>query len=102
MNRAQLRRDLESATLTRMEATRTQLLAANVGLRMSEHASKRGDNALTLWNIGRALSAAPSVTLLGSVLFGSLLVGPRHVVPLVLRKGLTGLITRNVRALVGR
>ena len=52
-----------------------------------------GENALTLWNIARALSAAPTVTLLGSIVFGSLLVGPKHVVPVVLRKGLTGLIS---------
>ena len=98
--RAQLRRELPSATLTRMEATRTQLLAANVGLRLSDSESKRGDNALTLRNIGRALSEAPAVTLLGSVILGTLLIGPRHVVPVVLRKGLTGLIARNVRSFV--
>lgn len=100
--RAHLRRELESATLTRMEATRTQLLAANVGSRLSDHASSKGENALTLWNIGRALSAAPTVTLIGSVVFGSLLIGPRRVVPVLLRKGLTGLIARNVRSFVAR
>ncbi|MGN6666332.1 MAG: hypothetical protein ACTHKH_05095 [Trinickia sp.] len=100
--RGKLRRELESATLTRMEATRTQLLAANVGLRIGDQASKRGDNALTLWNIARALSAAPTVTLLGSIVFGSLLVGPKRVVPVVLRKGLTGLIARNVKTFVAR
>jgi len=102
MNRGAQRQQLESAMLARMEATRAELLAANVGLRISDHASKHGDNALTLWNIGRALSAAPTVTLLGTVVIGSLLVGPRRVVPVVLRKGLTGLIARNVRTFVAR
>jgi hypothetical protein len=102
MNGRAQRRELESGLLARMEATRTQLLSANVDLRISDHASRRGDNALTLWNIGRALSAAPTVTLLGSVVFGALLVGPKHVVPVVVRKGLTGLIARNVRTFVAR
>lgn len=100
--RAQLRRELESAILTRMESTRTQLLAANVGRRLSDHTSRPGGSALTLRNIGQALSTAPTVTLLGSLVVGTLLIGPKRVVPVVLRKGLTGLIARNVRAFVAR
>ena len=102
MNRRTQCQELEAAMLARMEATRTELLAANVSLRIRDHASKRGDNALTLWNISRALSAAPTVTLLGSVTLGSILVGPKHVLPVVLRKGLIGLIARNIRTVAAR
>jgi len=101
-HRARFRRELEAAVLTRMELTRTQLLAANVGLRMGEHTSRPRKNALTLSNIGRALIAAPNVTLLGSIVLGSLLLGPKRIVPVVLRTGLTGWVARNVRAFVAR
>jgi hypothetical protein len=100
--RARFRREREAAMLARMESTRTQLLAANVVLRMDEQASRGRENALTLSNIGRALVAAPNITLLGSVVLGSLLLGPRRIAPLVLRTGMTGWIARNVRAFVAR
>jgi hypothetical protein len=35
--------------------------------------------------------------MLGSILLGTLLVGPRRVVPFMLRTGLTGWIARNIR-----
>lgn len=99
-HRARLRRELEAAVLTRMELTRAQLLAANVGLRLGEHTSKPRQTALTLSNIGRALIAAPNVTLLGSIALGALLLGPKRIVPVVLRAGLTGWVAHNVRAFV--
>lgn len=95
--RARLRRQREAAMLMRMEVTRVQLLAANVGSRLDEQMAKAPSNALTLPNIGRALFAAPNVTLLGSVVLGSLLVGPKRIVPLVLRSGLPGLVARRAR-----
>ena len=101
-HRARLRHELESAVLARMELTRTELLAANVSLRIGEHAPVPGDNRLTLSNIGHALTAAPNVTLLGSIVLGSLLVGPKRIVPVVLRTGLTTWVARNVRGFVGR
>lgn len=99
-HRARLRRELETAVLTRMELTRTQLLTANVGLRIGEYTPRQRENALTLSNLGRALIAAPNVTLLSSIVLGTLLLGPKRIVPVVLRTGLTGWIARNVRAFV--
>ncbi|TDG03269.1 hypothetical protein E1N52_35845 [Paraburkholderia guartelaensis] len=84
-----------------MELTRAQLLVANVGSRSAECASARA-NSLSVANVGRALIAAPNVTMLGSLLLGTLLLGPRRVVPVVLRTGLTGWIARNVRILFAR
>ncbi|QGZ63143.1 hypothetical protein [Paraburkholderia acidisoli] len=100
--RARLRRQREAAMLMRMEVTRVQLLAANVGSRLNDQAAKTPGSSLTLPNIGRALFAAPNVTLLGSVVLGSLLVGPKRIVPLVLRSGLPGLIARRARVASSR
>lgn len=99
-HRAQFRRELEAAVLTRMELTRTQLLVANVGLRIGEHRASPRENALTLSNIGHALIAAPNVTLLASIALGSLLLGPTRIAGVVLRAGLAGWVVRNVRAFV--
>ncbi|MCP3711583.1 hypothetical protein M3I54_32310 [Paraburkholderia sp. CNPSo 3274] len=101
-HRARLRRHAsEAVLLSHMELARAQLLAANVGSRLVERASAR-TNSLSVANVGRALIAAPNVTLLGSLLLGTLLIGPRRVVPVVLRTGLTGWIARNVRILFAR
>jgi hypothetical protein len=95
--RARLNREAaEAVLLNHMKLTRAQLLAANVGSRALDRATHRA-NSLSLANVVRALSSAPYVTLLGSIVLGTLLVGPRRVVPLVLRTGLTGWVARNIR-----
>jgi hypothetical protein len=95
--RARLNRQAaETVLLSHMELTRAQLLMANVGSRAGEYASARA-NSLSVANIGRALYAAPHVTMLGSILLGTLLIGPKRVMPVVLRSGLTGWIARNIR-----
>ncbi|WP_118179615.1 hypothetical protein [Paraburkholderia phosphatilytica] len=101
-HRARLRHEHEVAVLARMEFARIELLAANVGLRMGDHSSVPRDNKLSLSNLTHALSAAPNVTLLGSVVLGMLLVGPKRIVPVVLRTGFTSWVARNVRGVVGR
>jgi len=100
--RARARDELRAALLAHMELTRAELLAANVGLRIGDHTSSPRENALTLWNVGRALRAAPNVTLLGSILLAAFFVGPKRIVPVVLRTGLTSWVARNVKAFVGR
>ncbi|MCP3716432.1 hypothetical protein [Paraburkholderia sp. CNPSo 3281] len=95
------RRTSEAVLLSDMELTRSRLLAANIASRGAEYAPARA-KSLSLANLGRALSAAPYVTVLGSILLGSLLIGPRRVVPIVLRTGLTGWIARNIRMLFTR
>jgi hypothetical protein len=96
LNRRVNRQAAEAALLSHMELTRVELLAANVGSRAVEHATA-GANSLSLANVGRALSTAPYVTMLGSILLGTLLLGPRRVVPVVLRTGLPGWVARNIR-----
>ena len=100
--RDRFRRELETAVLTRMELTRAQLLAINVGIRLDEHTSRPRENALTLSNIGRALIAAPNVSLLGSLVLGLLFLGPKRIAPVILRTGLTGWVARNVRFFFAR
>ena len=95
--RTRLRRAREAAVLTRMELTRTQLLIANIGLRLGQYPVGPRDNALTLANLGHALAAAPRVTLLGSAVLGTLVFGPKRVVPLMARTGWLGWIARNLR-----
>ena len=101
-HRARLRHEHEAAVLARMELTRIELLSANVSLRMGEHSPVPGDSKLSLSNLAHALKEAPNVTLLGSVVLGMLLVGPKRIVPIVLRTGFTSWIARNVRSVVGR
>jgi hypothetical protein len=105
-NRDDLRHQREAALLARMQMSRAQLLAMNLELR--EAGRRRGNSrntststALSLANIGRALMAAPRVTLLASVALGIVIIGPRRVVPVVVRTGVTSWIARNVRALTG-
>jgi hypothetical protein len=106
MNRRDdLRRQRQAALLLHMKMSRAQFLAKNLALR---EAGRRGGQspdmsdaqALTPANIARALMAAPRVTLLASVALGIILIGPKRVVPVIVRAGLTSLIARNVRALV--
>jgi hypothetical protein len=95
--RTRLRREHEAAVLTRMELTRTQLLIANIGLRLGQYPSGPRDNALSITNLRYALAAAPRVTLLGSALLGTLVFGPKRVVPMLARTGLLGWVARNMR-----
>lgn len=101
-----LRRAHEAAVLERMQMTREQFRAADRALRTAGHrsAAQDGQNslALTLTNVAQALYEAPRVTLLGSVVLAALILGPKRVVPLVVRTGLTSWVARNVRAAVGR
>lgn len=98
--RSEQRRLQEAAIIGRMALARTRLLAANLELR-DRRARKERTGALTLSNIGRALLDAPTVTLLVSIVLGSLIVGPKRIVPVVARAGFTGWVARNVRTFIG-
>ncbi|MFX1765998.1 hypothetical protein PWP93_26105 [Paraburkholderia sp. A1RI-2L] len=91
----------EALVLARMELTRAQLLAANKGLGSRERA-RESENSLTFSKLSRALIATPDIALLGSIMIGSLLIGPRRVLPTVVRTGLTAWIARQVRAAIAR
>ncbi|MFP3707948.1 hypothetical protein [Paraburkholderia tropica] len=97
------RREREAIVLERLALARAKLLAANLELRdMRNRKAQRPERALTVSNVGRALLDAPMVTLLGSIMLGSLIVGPKRVVHVVTRAGVSGWITRNLRAVIGR
>jgi len=100
-----LRRAHEAAVLERMRTTRVQLGAADTELRMADASRRaprdaRGVESLSASNVARALFAAPRVTLLASVALAAVFLGPRRVVPVVVRTGLTSWVSRNVRAVV--
>ena len=100
--RSEQRRLREAAIIDRMALARAELLAANLEARDRRSRKKRtSDQALTLSNVGRALLDAPTVTLLVSIALGSLIVGPKRIVPVVLRTGLTGWVAHNVRTFIG-
>ncbi|PVX61382.1 hypothetical protein [Paraburkholderia unamae] len=86
----------EAILLSHMELTRVQLLAENVGSRAVEFDSVRA-NPLSIANVVTAFASAPHVTLLGSILLSTLLIGPRRVFRVVLRSGLPGWIARDFR-----
>jgi hypothetical protein len=96
-HRTRLRREHEAAVLTRMELARTQLLIANIGLRLGQYPAGPRNNALSITNLRHALAAAPHVTLLGSAVLGTVVFGPRRVVPMLARTGLLGWVARNLR-----
>ncbi|MBN3852153.1 hypothetical protein G3N59_02045 [Paraburkholderia sp. Ac-20340] len=93
--RTRLRHAREAALLTRMEMARTELLLANIGLRLGLAAPR--DQSLSIANLGRALAGAPRVTLLGSALLGTVVFGPKRVLPMMARSGWLGWIAHNVR-----
>lgn len=100
--RTEQRRQREADIVNRMALARAQLLAANLELRDMRARKKRAsDSGLTLSNVGRALLDAPTVTLLVSIVLGSLIVGPKRIVPVVVRAGFTGWVARNVRTFIG-
>ncbi|MBB3259350.1 hypothetical protein F4827_004225 [Paraburkholderia bannensis] len=96
-HRTRLRREHKAAVLARMERARTQLLIANIGLRLGQYPAGPHVNALSLTNLRHALAAAPRVTLLGSAVLGTVVFGPKRVVPMLARTGLLGWVARNVR-----
>ncbi|WP_321855008.1 hypothetical protein [Paraburkholderia tropica] len=92
----------EALVLDRLALARAQLLAANLELRdMQTRKAQRSERALTVSNVGRALLDAPMVSLLASIVLGSLIVGPKRVVPVVMRVGVSAWLTRTVRAVIG-
>ncbi|WP_176732823.1 hypothetical protein [Paraburkholderia nodosa] len=91
----------EAVLLTHMELTRVRLLAANVRSRAAGHAAARA-HSRSLASVGRPVSAAPLLAMLGCFTLGALLIGPRRVLPVVMRTGLAGWIVRNVRLRLAR
>ena len=103
----ELRRAHEAVVLERMRMTRERFRAADkvlrtAGIDRSTTHDTRNSLALSLMSITRALYDAPRVTLLGSIALAALILGPKRIVPLVVRTHLASWVTRNVRAAVSR
>jgi hypothetical protein len=90
---------LEAALLARMAASRTALLAARD---TAKHADARRKPVSTLSYLSALVSDAPHVTLLAAIVAGALIFGPRHIVTVVVRNGLTAWIAKTVKRLAGR
>lgn len=87
----------ESDVRARMAVSRANLVAAREAARLLPGA---GRPSLTL-RVRELVSTAPNVTLLAAVLVGSLVIGPRRIVGVVVRNGLVAWLAKTVRRVVG-
>jgi hypothetical protein len=92
--------EAQAAILRRMEASRAALLAANAVAARTLTSDGRASSSPA--SIIAALVKAPNVTLLLAVCIGGIVLGPGRTLGVVSRSGLTALIGRNVRQLIGR
>jgi hypothetical protein len=99
-SRSALYRERELAVLTRMEATRADLLAMHEASKVALAAKRT--IALTPASLAAAFADAPRVALLGAILVGAVIPGPWRIASVVMRSGLTGWIAETVRQLAGR
>jgi hypothetical protein len=87
----------ESDVRARMAVSRANLVAAREAARGLPGASRP---SLTL-RARELVSTAPNVMLLAAVLVGSLVIGPRRIVGVVVRNGLVAWIAKKVRRVAG-
>ncbi|BCF92256.1 hypothetical protein [Paraburkholderia sp. PGU16] len=87
----------ESDVRARMAVSRANLVAAREAARGLQGASRP---SLTL-RARELVSTAPNVMLLAAVLVGSLVIGPRRIVGVVVRNGLVAWIAKTVRRVAG-
>jgi len=87
----------ESDVRARMAVSRANLVAAREAARLLPAASRP---SLTM-RVRELVSTAPNVTLLAAVIVGSLVIGPRRIVGVVVRNGLVAWIAKTVRRVVG-
>jgi hypothetical protein len=87
----------ESDVRARMAVSRANLVAAREAARLVPGASMP---SLTM-RARELVSTAPNVTLLAAVLVGSLVIGPRRIVGVVVRNGLVAWIAKTVRRVAG-
>lgn len=92
-------KEAEVIVLARMAATRAELVSA------SQLPDRGGGPKRTARHVamdtGPVLLRTPNAALLAIVLVGLVIIGPRQVLVISFRAGLTAWITRTVRALAG-
>jgi hypothetical protein len=92
-------KEAESVVLARMAATRSELVATSL-LSNSGAGSKRTARHVSM-DAGPVFLRTPNAALLAIVLVGLVIIGPRQVLVISFRAGLTAWITKTVRALAG-
>lgn len=98
MNRASKSKEVETAILTRMAASRVALLTAN-GPTPSV-SIVRGQTRLRATGFLASLAEAPRVTLLLALCIGAIALGPRKTIRIVARSGITALLAGAARKVV--
>ncbi|MEA3088664.1 MAG: hypothetical protein QOJ04_6 [Caballeronia sp.] len=92
-------REAHATVLARMAATRAELLSASPLSKIGA-----GENRIAgpvSRDAGPVLLRTPNAALLVLFLVGSVIIGPRQILVISFRAGLTAWITRTVRALAG-
>lgn len=87
----------ESTLLERMALSRANLVAAREAARLQSGMNRPSLTA----RVREIVSIAPNVTLLAALLVGSLVIGPRKIVGVVVRNGLLAWIGKTVRRIAG-
>jgi hypothetical protein len=91
--------DSREALLARMATSRADLLATN---RKVQAIAVSRKTTLTPANLPAFVATAPNALFLIAIVVGSLILGPRKIVAVAVRNGLTAWIAKMVRRLVGR
>jgi len=92
-------KEAEAIVLARMAATRAELVSTSQ-LLDSGTGPKRTARHVAM-DAGPVFLRTPNAALLAVVLVGLVIIGPRQVLVISFRAGLTAWITRTVRALAG-
>ncbi|QIE30145.1 hypothetical protein SBC1_75480 (plasmid) [Caballeronia sp. SBC1] len=89
----------EAVVLARMAATRAALVSAS---QLSKTGSRESRIARPVSReAGPVILRTPNAALFAIILVGSVIIGPRQILVISFRAGLTAWITRTVRALAG-
>jgi hypothetical protein len=90
----------QAVVLARMAATRAELVSTR---QLSDIAARPKPTARRVaMDAGPVFLRTPNAALLAIALVGSVIIGPRQVLVISFRAGLTAWITRTVRVLAGR
>jgi hypothetical protein len=92
-------KEAQATVLARMAATRAELVSASQLAKIGAGPSRKERHASP--DAGPVFLRTPNAALLAIVLVGSIIIGPRQILVISFRAGLTAWITRTMRALAG-
>ena len=90
-------KETQTVVLARMAATRAELVASSQHSKISAARTQTAGSASA--DAGPVFLRTPNAALIALVLVGSVIIGPRQILVISLRAGLTAWITRMARAI---